>query len=164
MPAPEIEGLLLRLDRAFLRKAWHGPNLLGTLRGLTPEVAAWRPSPRRHNIWELIVHAAYWKYVVRRQVTGEARGSFPRPGSNWFTRPETGDARELAADLGLLKAAHRDLRDAVQALEPAQLQVHRTGGSWSLGELISGAADHDLYHAGQISLIKRLHGDRGSRR
>lgn len=163
MPAPEIEALLQRLDYAFARKAWHGPNLLGTLRGLTPEVAAWRPSPRRHNIWELVVHAAYWKYVVRRQVTGEARGGFPCPGSNWFTRPAAGDARELAADLKLLKATHRGLREAVAGLDPARLSTREKAGGWTLGERIAGVADHDLYHGGQISLLKRLHAERGAR-
>ena len=73
---PALLPYLSLLDEAFERKAWHGPNLRGTLRGVTAEVAAWRPGAGRHNVWELCVHAAYWKYAVRRMLTGEKRGSF----------------------------------------------------------------------------------------
>src|SRR5262249_41209557 len=87
MPAPEIELLLQRLDNSFDKKSWHGPNLCGSVRGLNAGQAAWRPAPGRHNVWEHVVHAAYWKYVVRRRLLGEKRGSFPLKGSNWFERP-----------------------------------------------------------------------------
>ena len=55
--------------------------------------AAWRPAARRHNIWELVVHAAYWKYSAWRRLTGQPRGSFPFKGSNWFERPRESTER-----------------------------------------------------------------------
>src|SRR5262249_48741890 len=71
--------LLLRiLDEAYERKAWHGTNLRGSLRGVSSDTAAWRPARGRHNIREIAVHCAYWKYTVRRRLTGEKRGSFAR--------------------------------------------------------------------------------------
>jgi hypothetical protein len=91
----ELKQALAALDEAFDRKAWHGTNLRGSVRGLDARDAAWRPGRGRHNIWELVVHAAYWKYTVRRRLTGEKRGSFPLPGSNWFTRPERGSRSGL---------------------------------------------------------------------
>lgn len=162
MGKPEIEILLASLDRGFDRKAWHGPNLLGALRGVTPRAAAYRPAPERHSIGELIVHCAYWKYAVKRRITGEKRGSFPLEGSNWFERGAT-DVAALAADLALLKRCHRELRAAVVALDPARLDERVKAGGWTLGETIAGVADHDLYHAGQISLLKRLAPVRRSR-
>ena len=81
-----ILQLLAALDEGFDARAWHGPTLRGSLRGVTPPQALWRPAPGRHNIWEIAVHAAYWKYVVRRVITGAKRGSFPLKGSNWFLR------------------------------------------------------------------------------
>jgi hypothetical protein len=57
-----VELLVRLLDQAYDRKSWHGPNLRGSIRGLDPAVAAWRPAPGRHCIWEIVVHAAYWKY------------------------------------------------------------------------------------------------------
>jgi len=164
MSHPEIALLLSLLDQGFERKAWHGPNLLGTLRGIAPAAAAFRPAPGRHNIHELIVHCAYWKYAVRRRITGETRGSFPYAGSNWFPRPDKpGDARALAADLKLLKSCHRQLREAVASFDPARLDERLKVKGWTMRETIAGAAAHDLYHAGQVSLLKRLHaGPRGA--
>ena len=87
---PLIAAALELIDEAFQKKAWHGPNLRGTIRGLGAAEAAWRPGPGRHSVWELVVHAAYWKYAVRRRVTGEKRGTFALAGSNWFPRPDAG--------------------------------------------------------------------------
>jgi hypothetical protein len=81
-----IELLLTQIDQAYDHRSWHGTNLRGSIRGLTPEEAVWRPAPRRHNIHELIVHCAYWKYVVSRRLAGGKRGSFALKGSNWFAR------------------------------------------------------------------------------
>jgi uncharacterized damage-inducible protein DinB len=149
-------GLLLDgLDEAFDRKSWHGTNLRGSLRGVTAPQAAWRPAPGRHNIWEIAVHAAYWKYVVRRVITGASRGSFPLRGSNWFLRE---DARAVAwrQDLQLLYDQHRQLREALAALPASRLQSLTPKRTFTYAGLIRGVAAHDLYHAGQIQLLKRL--------
>ena len=80
MPSSPVSELITLLEEAFHRRAWHGTNLLGSVRGVTPDEAAARPAPGRHNIWELIVHTAYWKYAVTRRLTGLPRGSFPYSG------------------------------------------------------------------------------------
>lgn len=59
---PRLDLHLAQLDLAFDRRSWHGPNLLGSLRGIDPAGAAWRPQPERHNVAEIVVHCAYWKY------------------------------------------------------------------------------------------------------
>jgi hypothetical protein len=154
----EIGLLLAIIDRAYDRRSWHGTNLRGSIRGLTASQAAWRPAPGRHNIHELVVHAAYWKYAVRRRLTGEARGTFPIAGSNWFARPAraSGAAAEWRRDVALLDAMHRALREAVSALHPSRLNRPARGGIETVRTLVTGIAAHDLYHAGQIQLIKRL--------
>ena len=97
----EVSLLLRLVDEAYEIQTWHGPNLRGSLRGVTAAEASRRPAPGRHNIWEIAVHAAYWKYAVRRRILGEKRGSFPLKGSNWFVRPRAGtDWREDLATLG----------------------------------------------------------------
>lgn len=156
MTATEV--LLDLLDEAYDRRSWHGTNLRGSLRGLTREVAAWRPHPERHNIWELVVHAAYWKYAVRRRLTGEKRGSFPLEGSNWWVRPVANTDAEWRNDLALLAGEHRALKGAVQARAAATLARRAPGSAFTYGALIRGAAAHDLYHAGQVQMLKRLAG------
>ncbi len=156
MPSAEIKILLACLDQAYDRKSWHGTNLRGSLRGLSMQTAAWRPAPKRHSIWEIVVHAAYWKYAVYRRLAGEPRGSFALTGSNWFTRPQELTAAAWRTDLKLLAATHKLLRAAIAKMKPGELDKISPGGKHDNFTLISGIAAHDLYHAGQIQLLKRL--------
>jgi len=152
--AGDIPLLLDLLDEAFDKKSWHGPNLRGSIRGVTAAQAAWRPAPGRHNIWELTLHAAYWKYVVRRRITGEGRGSFVLKGSNFFERPVEQTEAAWSHDIEILVAEHTALRRVVAQLSP---RSREPGTRWrSTLHLIRGAAAHDLYHAGQIRLLRRL--------
>jgi len=141
------EFFIRLLDEAYEKRAWHGANLRGSLRGISAEQAVWRPEFERHNIQELAMHCAYWKYAVRRKLTGEKRGSFARKGSNWFLAEEP-DEKQWREDLKLLSAEHRALREAVEEVPPQRLR--------DMARLVHGAAFHDVYHAGQIQLIKRL--------
>ena len=150
--APQVAGLLALLDEAFDRKAWHGTNLRGSLRGVDARQASWRPAPGRHNIWELTVHAAYWKYAVRRRLTGEKRGSFAEKGSNFFARPAAGKSWE--ADVALLVHEHGLLREEIARLRDADLGGRV--GRWTRAAMLRGIASHDLYHCGQIQALKRL--------
>src|SRR5688572_2994453 len=100
-PTPEVRQLLALIDSAYNRPSWHGTNLRGSVRRVTPAQAAWRPAPGRHNIWELVVHAAYWKYTAVRRLTGAKRGSFPLEGSNFFAR-DRGTEQLWKADIALL--------------------------------------------------------------
>lgn len=156
-PGPRVAVLLRLIDQAYDRKSWHGTNLRGSLRVLGAEDAAWRPAADRHNIWELAVHAAYWKYSVLRRLRGGERGGFPGKGSNWFRRPE-GDPDENAwkEDLALLGRLHRELREAVAALSDEALDQIPPGSKTRLDDLVSGVVFHDIYHAGQIQLLKRM--------
>jgi DinB superfamily len=157
--ASDIALLLNILDQAYNKPSWHGTNLRGSIRRVAPAQAAWRPGTGRHNIWEIVVHAAYWKYAAARRFTGGSRGSFPLKGSNWFSRPvEPGSSIEKAwrDDLGLLDDMHDTLRATVVALSAKDLSRTPPGKKVSNFALLSGIAAHDLYHAGQIQLLKRL--------
>jgi hypothetical protein len=153
---PRIELLLEIMDQAFDRRGWHGTTLRGSLRGVTPAVALWRPGPDRHNVWELAIHAAYWKYAVRRRLASEATALFERKPSNWPEIPAVPDLRAWKQDVALLEREHAKLREVVSGLEPADLERRSPKGVWTYAEEIHGVAAHDLYHTGQIQLIKRL--------
>ena len=152
----ELTELLFLLDTAYQRVSWHGPNLRGSIRGVSLRQAAWRPGRGRHNIWELVVHAAYWKYVAWRRLTSAQRRTFPLEGSNWFTRPIEATAAAWRDDLALLQETHRTLRAAVAELNPRDLDRRPARGKTTKRALVTGVAAHDLYHAGQIQLLKRL--------
>jgi hypothetical protein len=145
------ELILAFLEEGYSRKTWHGPNLRQSLKGISAKQAAWRSAPGRHNIWELALHAAYWKYAVRRRIEGGKRGSFLLKGSNFFPRPEKGTATEAAwrADLALLEREHKKLEAAIR-------RVLKTPRAKKLLPALYGVAFHDIYHAGQIRLLRRL--------
>lgn len=135
----------------YSKKTWHGPNLRQSLKGVSAKQAAWRPGASRHNIWELALHAAYWKYAARRRIESGKRGSFALKGSNFFPRPEKGKVSEAAwkSDLALLDREHR-------ALELAIRRVLKTRRATKFLRTLYGVAFHDVYHAGQIRLLRRL--------
>ncbi len=151
-----VAWLLRQIDQAYERKAWHGPNLRGALRGVTAEQAAWRPAPGRHNIWEVAVHAAYWKYIVGRRLDPAACPAFPLAGSDWLERPAELSEKAWRADLAVLAEVHRQMRGVIAGLGEIDLGARPASGTSSIGDLLTGAAFHDVYHAGQIQLLKRL--------
>jgi hypothetical protein len=146
-----VELILALLDEAYEKRTWHGPNLKQSIRGVTAKQAAWRPRAGRHNIWEVTLHAAYWKYIVRRRIEGGRRGSFALKGSNFFARPENGKFNEAAwhADKELLEREHLALRESMA-------RVLRTPRGEKLLPKLWGVSFHDIYHAGQIRLLRRL--------
>ena len=157
--------LLASIDEAYDARSWHGTNLRGSLRGVTLAEAAFRPAPAEpragqdfppHNIWELVVHAAYWKYDIRRRLTGEKGRSFALEGSNFWDRPIEGTAHEWKSDLSLLQREHTALRTAIAQFPPKRWTQKAPGKPFTFEGLVRGVAAHDLYHAGQIQLLKRL--------
>lgn len=151
-----LRVLLEVFDQAYRAPAWHGTPLRGTLRGITAREALWRPGKGRHNIWELTLHTAYWKCMVRRRLLRDATIAFPRPGANFPAVPAVPNEAAWRRDRALLDREHALLRRAIAALEPAQLERRGWRSKWRVKQEIYGIASHDLYHAGQIQVLKKL--------
>jgi hypothetical protein len=142
-----VRGVLLAsLRTAFDQTSWHGPNLTTALRGVHAAAASKRFG-RRKTIWEQTLHAAYWKHVALNKLAGTTR--FPRRGSNWPGMPEQRTESAWRADVDLLRATQRRLIEVIEAIPNSRFNAKTI---W----LIQGAAAHDLYHTGQIRLLKRL--------
>lgn len=142
-------------------RAWHGGvTPVGALRGVDAVQARWVPGPRRHGIWALTLHIAYWKYAVRRHLEGRAIPRFPRNPANWPAVPARADEPAWRADRALLAEEHRRFIAAVARFDGAKLHRRPPGGKrWTYGDLILGVLAHDAYHTGQIQLLKRLWAD-----
>ena len=152
-----ISLLLDLLDEAFDRQSWHGTTLRGSLRGLSTHLATWWPAASRHNVWEVVLHCAYWKYAVRRRLAGQPRGTFALSGSDWFPVPSRATTGAWRQAFRLLCDEHHTLRAVVADLPPHELSTNAVGGRTPKVSLIRGIAAHDLYHAGQIQLLKKLY-------
>lgn len=156
------EHVLALVEEGFQKAAWHGPNLRSALRGVGAEEAAWRPAKGRHNIWEIAVHAAYWKYAVTKRITGSKKHEFAEKGRNWFARGGKKMSRaeaqkSWARDLALLTKTHKELRKAIAAaVKDSALDRACRGSRQTVRRNLVGIAMHDVYHAGQIQLLRKL--------
>ena len=164
MSDPRIDEILNLLQPAKGKRLWYGgATAAGSLRGVGCGKAAWKPAPERHSIWALVLHLAYWKYAVRRILEDSPKGAFPRKPSNWPALPADPDEKAWKTDRALLGEEHEKLLAAVRGFDPRRLDEIAPGsGSYRFSDLMFGAATHDLYHTGQIQLVKRLF--RGGRR
>ena len=151
----EIERITDQLKRAFLGDAWHGPALMELLEGVTPEQAAARPLPKAHNIWEIVLHIAAWKEAVRRRLRGDAVEL--SPDQDWPRLLDTSEKAWISA-LEALKRAHNQLERTVADLQDSELPGRVPGKPqehYTVYYMLHGVIQHDLYHAGQIALLKK---------
>lgn len=93
---------------------------------------------------------------MRRSLRDDPRGSFGRRGANWFALEGTLSEEDWEGYAAMLDAEHRLLREAVAAFPPDRLGDPSPKRKYRMIDLIAGVAAHDVYHAGQIALIKRL--------
>ena len=158
-----LEETLRHLHPPPGTKPWHGgPTVLGALRGLSPEVAAWKPYPDRHSIWALALHVAYWNYAVRRRITGGARGGFPRAPSNFPSVPSEATKAAWNEDRRLVKEQHDLLVEALEDFDRSRLDEYAgIETKTTYADLITGIVLHDTYHAGQIQMLKRMAASHG---
>jgi uncharacterized damage-inducible protein DinB len=147
------ESIAGELRHAFRGDAWHGPGLLEILEGVTAEEAVQRPIPNAHNIWELVLHITSWSGIALRRISGGQAS--PLEGEDW---PAAG---EISADrwgeiVGALAESHERLCEVVAGLSDDALHANAPESDRSIAFMLHGVAQHDAYHGGQISLLKKL--------
>ena len=142
------------LQEGFGPGAWHGPDLKAALTGVTPALAFWRPSPRRHNIAEIALHHAYFVRSVRAQLIGAPAEPFVMEGEDWF---DVSDERRLswASIHATVESEQQRLGVAVRDVEEGRVRSILTPDDRF--SLMLGITCHAVYHAGQVQLLKRLH-------
>ncbi len=148
-----------QLRRAFHGEAWHGDSLFEILNGVTAAQAAAHPIKHAHSIWELLLHITAWDSAVRRRLTGEA---VALSGEQNF--PSVMDPSESAWRRAVdnAKRAHSELIDAVSAFPDERLSEKVPGKAkepdwYNFYYMLHGVVQHELYHAGQIALLKKMH-------
>jgi uncharacterized damage-inducible protein DinB len=149
----EVERLYDQLRRSYEGDAWHGPSLKELLKGVIADQAARRPVAGAHTIWELVNHIAAWEGIATRRLRGEACANVP-PEQDW---PPAGEPSQAAWEQALehLDRTHRELEKRVRALPEERLTGLVTGHKYSVYVMLHGVVQHNLYHAGQIALLKK---------
>jgi uncharacterized damage-inducible protein DinB len=149
----EIERLQDQIRRSYEGEAWHGPPLRELIGDVDAATAAARPIADAHTIWELVLHITAWQDAARRRLEGDP--AHLTDEEDWPPVLEVGD--EAWSDtLAALDVTHRRLTEAVGGLTQAGLYERVIEQEHSVYELLHGVVQHDLYHAGQIALLKKM--------
>jgi uncharacterized damage-inducible protein DinB len=148
----EIQRIVDQMDRAFSGDAWHGPSLTALLDGVSAEDAAKRPIANVHSIWEIVEHVRAWNAIVLGRLKDETVEVTPE--MDWPPLPVVSDMAWKRA-LEDLRESRAQLRRTVQNLKDAQLDEKPPNLSDSRYVLLHGLVQHDLYHAGQIAVLKK---------
>ena len=153
----EIERILDQLKRAFEGNAWHGPSVRDVLAGITANQAHARPLRNAHSIWELVRHVAVWEDVGRRRLTGDRAQIEISSPEDWPPPEDTSEAAwEQAKDA--LNRGHQALVEAIAAIPESRLDEPIFEGMSTVYVTLHGVIQHDLYHAGQIAMLKKALG------
>jgi uncharacterized damage-inducible protein DinB len=149
----ETHRINSQLKRAQEGQAWHGPSLRELLDGVTAEQAAAKPIPNAHSVWELVNHIIAWEQIAKRRLEGAEEVAVP----DEVNFPPVTDASDEAwqATLRSIAASNRGLRESIKKIDDQKLEELTPGTAYSIYVLLHGVIQHDLYHAGQIALLKK---------
>ena len=149
----ELERIADQVQRAYAGKAWHGPSVLEALEGVTPEIAARHPIGNAHSIWELGHHIGAWADIPRRRIEGER---FEITQELNFPPVIENTAAAWRESLDRLAESQRRFIDVIRSLDERRLDKSIMPDGPTIYTLLHGVAQHHVYHAGQIILLKRI--------
>ena len=148
----EVELIKDQLEKAFYGGAWHGPSVLEALENINAGAAFSKPVNGAHSIWEIVLHLTTWQDYIRRRILGEQY--YPSPEDDW---PEVNDKSQAAweSSISNLKAGMKDILEVLPGLKPDKLNDEIPGKNCTYYTALHGLIQHDIYHAGQIVLLKK---------
>lgn len=141
-----------QMKRVYEGEAWYGSGLREILAGVSAESARARPVAGAHTIQEITLHIAAWMGVVRLRIEGEPADG-PEEG-DWPTVEGAGE-KAWEETLARLDHAHEQLVKAVSSLSDQALKDKVAGRDHSVRIALHGIIQHNVYHAGQIALLKK---------
>ena len=145
-----------QIRRAFDGDAWHGDSVLELLKDVNAATAAAHPISNGHSIWELVLHITAWDDAVRRRTGGAAVTL-----SDEENFPAIKDMSEAAwrKAIDQMTQRHNELVNAVKGFPESRLSEKvpgKTQDYYTFYYMFSGIVQHELYHAGQIVLLKKF--------
>jgi|SRR5208282_442211 len=151
-PNKEPARIADQLRRAFDGQAWHGPSLLELLEDIDAVAAAAKPVPNVRSIWELVLHISAWDAATLRRLGGEK--CQPTGTANFPPVPKPTEVAWRRA-MSEMKRRHDRLVKTVAALPESRLGDRVPGKRYEFYHLLHGVTQHELYHTGQIAILKK---------
>lgn len=152
----ELHRLEEQLHRALEGKAWHGPSVLEVLDGVSAHQAAAHPIAGAHSIWELVLHLHSDYSLVLRRLGGDGRQLTAL--EDWPAVPEP-SAENWSESVRVLKELNAELRRAIGSFPPERLDERLVPEApYTAYTQFIGVTQHQLYHAGQMALLKKALG------
>lgn len=148
-----------QLRRAFHGSAWHGPAVLELLKDLDAATAAAKPLPDIHSIWELVLHIEAWDRAGLVRLSGK---KCQLTGSRNFPPVKTPTEAEWRRTVMQIRRTHGELVKTVANLSKARLHDQVPGKRYDFYHMLHGIAQHELYHAGQIAILKKASSKRAA--
>ena len=152
----EIERICDQFRRAFDGHAWHGPSVLSLLQGISSSQAAARPIASAHSIWQLVNHIDAWERACLRRLNGDPAQLSDE--EDWAPIHDTSESAWEKTKQDLV-ATHEDLLKKIATLDDSQLDnriIENPDVPFStIYVTLHGGIQHDLYHAGQIAVLKK---------
>jgi len=142
-----------QLRRSFDGDAWHGDSLLEILQGVDAKKAAAHPIAGAHSIWELLLHLSAWDGAVLRRMDSDVLVEL-NAAENFPAVTETSEAAWQQA-IAHARRVHEKLISAVSAFPESRLTEEIPGKDYDFTNMLLGVVQHELYHAGQIALLKK---------
>jgi len=148
----ETERLLRQYQMVLRGEAWHGDAIWKILDGISPECAACRPLADAHTIWEIVMHMTFWEGVGAKRLAGQRAGL--DEALNFPATPAVTEAN-WQQTLGQFRASNKEFGRALSKLDTARMDELSAAGKRSFYDEAHGVIQHDVYHAGQIALLKK---------
>ena len=148
----EVQRIVKQFDMVMEGAPWHGDAIWKILEGISPECAAHRTLAHSHSIWEIVLHMTVWEAAGVRRLAGERDGvdeafNFPAP-------PEATEAN-WQKTLDGFRASNQAFRQALEGLRPEKLDELSAAGKRTYYDEAHGVIQHDVYHAGQVAILKK---------
>ena len=149
----ETKRIASQIRRSYEGNAWHGPALRELLEGVTAEQAAAKPVPGAHSVWELVLHLEAWERQALTTLQGQPYESMTGE-ADWPPVRET-TVEAWSAALERLQSTSSKLVETIRLMDVAKLDETVAGQEFSYYVLLHGVVHHNLYHAGQIAVLKK---------
>ncbi|GAA4307548.1 DinB family protein [Compostibacter hankyongensis] len=155
MPNLQIRHLIHDLQNTYAGDPWYGDSVTKILGDITPDIAFARPLPGRHAIAELLAHLVGWREFLNRRLQGDARFAIAQTESFDWTRTHPDPEKAWPMLLEALESGQQQIIAGLEQADDTLLDTQVPGRNYDFRQLIQGVIHHDIYHAGQIAILKK---------